>query len=307
MLLLSFNLMQSLFKTDLEALIYILLISVGLYVLNRLISLLIYRLKKLTISQQNKIKFVFKIISVITVLFLLIRGFPSFSSLPSSLIAIITSMSSTALAFATSEIFSNSVAGILLWVIDPFDIGDVIKVKGEKGIVKSFSLTKTVIETFDKVPIEISNSDILSSIVLNYSIKVSTKKNFRRFKREIRVPQDIGNARLDIDEYNEEIRKEENEELRNLFNQMREKDVNDLHVYNFKMRIPFEKFRIKVDMMENVCKRFKDIFGFKPRFHIMDFSNEIVVKFRVLTLDAENLSNQIYKFIEKVYQVIHGS
>ena len=40
-------------------------------------------------------------------------------------------------------------SGLLLFIIDPFDIGHVIKVNSQKGIVRSITLTRVVMETFD--------------------------------------------------------------------------------------------------------------------------------------------------------------
>jgi len=200
-----------------------------LYIFNRLLSILFNRIGRIPIARKNKILFAFRIISILILLYFIINGFPSFTTLPAEYTAIITGAVSTALAFISSGIFSNFIAGVLIWIVDPFNIGDVVKIGGHKGIIKSITLTKVVLETLDRIIVEISNSDVVSSIVLNYTIKLTSRKKYIRFKRQTRTPQDIGNARLDIDVYNEEIRKQEETDIKNFFTSFSENDQDIIH------------------------------------------------------------------------------
>jgi small-conductance mechanosensitive channel len=182
-------------------------ITLLLYIINKLLSVLFNRLTRIPIARKNKILFAFRILSILVLLYFVINGFPSFTTLPTEYTAIITGAVSTALAFISSGVFSNFIAGVLIWIVDPFDLGDVVKIGSHKGVIKSITLSKVVIETMDRIIVEISNSDVASSIVLNYAIKLQSRKKYMRFKRQIRAPQDIGTARVDIDVYNEDVRK----------------------------------------------------------------------------------------------------
>ncbi len=284
--------------------IYLIIIGIGLYIINKTISFGIDHIKKILPEQRNKINFALRLGSIIVFVYFLVEGFPSFNAIPPEYTAIITSAISTAIAFATSEIFSNFISGILLWIVDPFDIGDIVKIKGYKGIVKYSSLTKVELETFDRIIVKISNSDVLSSTVLNYTIKLKNVKNFYRFKRQIQAPQDIGMARVNIDLYNEEIRKEEEKELRELHNQIVENDQSLIYAYTFTMRFPYESFRIKIDKVDIICQKYKETFGIKPKFHIFNCSNEISVKFRLLTLNNNNLLYHQADFANELYKII---
>ena len=279
-------------------------IALLLYIFNRLLSILFNRIARIPIARKNKIIFAFRIISILILLYLIINGFPSFTSLPQEYTAIITGAVSTALAFVSSGVFSNFIAGVLIWIVDPFDIGDVVKIGGHKGIIKSITLTKVVIETMDRIIVEISNSDVASSIVLNYTIKLSSRKKYIHFKRQTRTPQDIGNARLDIDEYNEEIRKQEEADIKNFFTSFSENDQDIVYTYNFKMRVPYAHFRILIDKFNELCAKYADIFGIRPRFHVQEYSNEIIVKFRILTLDSNKILKYQPEFANDLYKVI---
>ena len=275
-------------------------------IVNKLLSYLFSRIGKIPVGKKNNLIFVIRIASILILLYFVINGFPSFTALPPETTAIVTGALSTALAFVTSGIFSNFVAGVLLWIVDPFDIGDVVKISGHKGVIKSITLTKVVIETIDRVIVEISNSDVTSSIVLNYTIKPKSRKKYFHFKRQIRAPQDVGNARLDLDIYNEELRKQEESDVKNFFNSFSEDRKKIVHSYTFTMRVPYGEFRIKIDQFNRLCGKYGEIFGFRPHFHVLDFSNEIIVKFRILTLDSIKLLKFQPQFAKELYNIILG-
>lgn len=241
---------------------------------------------------------------LLTLVYLILNGFPSISKIPSSYLAIISSVSSAALAFATSGIFSNIVAGVLLWIVDPIDIGDVVKIKDFKGIIKSITLTKVVIETMDRIIIEISNSEVVSSKIINYTIKLKTRKRFKKFKKQISSPQDIGLARLDIDLFDDPLKASYDEEYRELFETVVNQHKSEIHTYNFTMDVDYEKLRIKIYKLKQICAKYKEKFGYTPHFHIMDFGYEITLKFRILTLDSNNILTFQPEFAKEVSQII---
>ena len=280
------------------------LIAFLIYFINRFISILFARLTRIPIARKNKLIFAFRILSILVLLYFIINGFPSFTTLPADYTAIVTGAVSTALAFVFSGVFSNFIAGVLLWIVDPFDLGDVVKIGGHKGVVKSITLSKVVIETMDRIIVEISNSDVVSSIVLNYTIKLSSRKKYVHFKRQIRAPQDVGTARIDIDVYSEEERKQEETDLKNFFTLFSEADQDIIDTYNFKMRVPFTHFRIVVDKFNDICAKYGEIFGIRPRFHVIEYSNEITVKFRILTLDSNKILKYQPEFAQDLYKAI---
>lgn len=294
---------MAIFRTDIEAIMYITIIAISLYILNRMISSLLGRIRRVSVKQKNKLTYTSRVISIGIVVYLLLEGFPSFTEIDPEYSAIITAAASTALAFATSEIFANFMAGVLLLVVDPFDVGDVIKIKGKKGVIKDIKLTRIVIQTFDLILVEISNKEVISSLILNYTIKLGNIKTFENFKNKVLAPQDIGNARLDLDLVDEGTLTED-KEMRELYNQVSEKDIEKLHSFTFKMQYPYKKFRIKVDKTDKLCARYKEIFGFKPRFHIMNLAFEIGVKFRIITMKAMTLLNYQPLFAKDIYKLI---
>ena len=181
-----------LFRTDLEALVYLIVMGVGLYLLNKFISLTFGKSKKVPLKQKTFINFILKIATVLIIVFFVIEGFPFISQIDPTYTAVLTGAISTAIAFASSGIFANFISGIVLMLVRPFEVDDLVKIEGDKGIIREINITKMKLETFDNIIIEKSNNQVLSSKIVNYTIKLGKKKSFEDFKRKILAPQDKG-------------------------------------------------------------------------------------------------------------------
>ncbi len=107
-------------------------------------------------------------------------------------------VSSVAIGFAFKDILQNWLAGMLILIRQPFEIGDQIAVNGFEGTVGKIETRATIINTYDGQRAVIPNSDIYTNAVL-----VKTGNEFRRSQYDI----GIGYAD-DIDEACEIIEKE---------------------------------------------------------------------------------------------------
>ncbi len=294
---------MAIYTTDLEALIFISIIGVFLIGINQLFSILLRKIKKVTNEQKVKISFIIRIFSIFLIVFLVIEGFPSFNQLDPTFSAVLTGSISTALAFATSEIFENIMSGLLIFIIDPFDIGHIIKVDEHKGIIRSITLTKVIMETFDNIIIEIFNSDIVSSKIVNYTLDLEGVKNYVQFKDKILSPQNKGKACLDLDF--DDNYKDNEDEIMALYDATKVQKKSLIHNFTFRMQIPFEGFRVKIDKINRLCQNYTEIFGIKPQFHIIEFGGYISLKFRILTLNSEKLLSYHSKFTKDLYYIIN--
>ncbi len=73
------------------------------------------------------------------------------------------------LGFAFREIAENYIAGILLSVRRPFEPGDHVVIENREGKVISLNSRATVLMTMDGSHLQLPNSLVFKSIVLNYS------------------------------------------------------------------------------------------------------------------------------------------
>lgn len=89
---------------------------------------------------------------------------------------------SVAIGFAFKDILQNWLAGMLLLLRQPFEIGDQIEVSGFTGTVERIETRATMIKTFDAQRVVIPNSDIYTSAVL-----VKTAFEVRRSEYDVGI------------------------------------------------------------------------------------------------------------------------
>lgn len=295
---------MAIFNTDLEALIYFLIIVIALYLLNKLISSTIGKSKKIALRKKIIINFGFKIVMVFIIAYFIIEGFPVISLIDPTYTAIITGAISTGIAFASSGIFTNFISGIVIMLVRTFEVDDLIKIEGDKGIVRAINLTKIKLENFDNIIIEKSNAQVLSSEVINYTVKLGKKKSFKHFKNKILAPQDKGFK--DIYDGIPESKKEFERNLKNVYESFSGKYYPKLYNFTFRMAFPYKGFNMMMNKVTELCNLYneKGIFKIKPQFDIISFNINIIVKFRLLTFNPQKIFDFQPKFAQDVYNII---
>jgi hypothetical protein len=173
------------------------------------------------------------------------------------------------------------------------------------GIVREINLTKLKLETFDNILIEKSNSQVLSSKIVNYTIKLGKKKSFEDFKLKILTSHNIGFRDIYEDKMNSEKLFEDN--LKKAYDSITNKYFPKLYNYTFRMAFPYKGFRRIMDKVEDLCDLYnqKNIFRIRPQYDIVDFNISIIIKFRLLTFNPQKLFDFQPKFAREVYDIIH--
>jgi hypothetical protein len=278
--------------------------SLALLLIYKIVSLIVKRAKNLPEKRKLIIKFTLRVVSVLIFLYLLIGGLPIFETLDQlypGFSAIIASSVSVAIAFASSGIFENLVSGIALIILNPFEIEDIVSIGDAFGAIKKISLTKTVIETFDNILIEISNSDVISAKIVKYSLKLENIKNFLHFKQKIHQAEQEGFPPIEEGD----LGKSRELHLRNIFDTaFRRKENPKIHNFTFPMEFDFPQFRNKLKRVDQLCDEYEEKFGFRPRYHIFGMDNFIKVRFRLITFDSSNFFKFQPEFAKKVYQIV---
>lgn len=91
-------------------------------------------------------------------------------------------VSSVAIGFAFKDILQNMLAGILILLRQPFEVGDQIVSGGHEGTVEKIETRATMIKTYDGRRVVIPNSDIYTD-----SVVVNTAFETRRSEYDIGV------------------------------------------------------------------------------------------------------------------------
>lgn len=73
------------------------------------------------------------------------------------------------IGFALQDITRNFIAGILLLVRQPFDIGDAVEAAGYAGTVLEITTRDTVLKTWDGEMVILPNLDVYTKPLINYS------------------------------------------------------------------------------------------------------------------------------------------
>lgn len=100
-------------------------------------------------------------------------------------------VSSVAIGFAFKDILQNWLAGLLILMRQPFEIGDQIEVEGYVGTVQQIETRATILKTFDGQRAVIPNSDIYTNAVL---VKTGNDKRRSQYDIGIGYADDIGEA-----------------------------------------------------------------------------------------------------------------
>ncbi len=76
-----------------------------------------------------------------------------------------------AIGYASKDVISNMLSGVIIAVDKPFKLGDDVELSGIRGVVKEIALRTTRLTTPEGVFVEIPNSIIIKKPVKNYSRK----------------------------------------------------------------------------------------------------------------------------------------
>jgi small conductance mechanosensitive channel len=106
-------------------------------------------------------------------------AFPSFTI--GSLIQLL-GVSGVVIGFAFKDIFQNFLAGILLLITDPFEVGDQIVVDTFEGTVEEIRARATLITTYDRRRVIVPNSDMFTK-----AVTVNTAFERRRMHFDVAV------------------------------------------------------------------------------------------------------------------------
>ncbi|MEF8813169.1 MAG: mechanosensitive ion channel family protein [Halovenus sp.] len=89
------------------------------------------------------------------------------------------------IGFAARQTLSGALSGFVILLARPFVVGDWIAVNGREGIVTDITLYNTQIRTFDEEHVLVSNADITTNDIVNY-----TKSDRLRLVTDVGVDYD---------------------------------------------------------------------------------------------------------------------
>lgn len=85
-------------------------------------------------------------------------------------IVALASIASLAISLALQDLLSNLVGGFTLVYTHPFSSGEFVEIAGQSGTVQEIGMTYTKLTTPDNKLVQIPNSAVVSSQIINYSV-----------------------------------------------------------------------------------------------------------------------------------------
>lgn len=110
--------------------------------------------------------------SLIKVVLYILLGLMAASSLKIDVTGIVAlaSVVTLAVSLALQDLLSNLVGGFTLLYTHPFSSGDYVEIAGQSGTVMEIGMTYTKLTTPDNKLVQIPNSSVVSSEIVNYTV-----------------------------------------------------------------------------------------------------------------------------------------
>lgn len=83
------------------------------------------------------------------------------------------------IGFALQDITRNFIAGIILLIRQPFDIGDAVEAAGHAGTVLNVTTRDTVLKTWDGETVILPNLEVFTNPIINYSDLPNRRRTVR--------------------------------------------------------------------------------------------------------------------------------
>jgi len=111
------------------------------------------------------------------------------------------------IGFASQQVLSNFMAGLVIAFTQPVRIGDRVTYAGEEGTIEEIDLTYTFIRTLDSRRLVVPNSKLASETIINSSIR--NPETFAEVRVPLPLTSDVGAA---LDALREEVAAERDAE-----------------------------------------------------------------------------------------------
>ena len=147
-------------------------VAIVIFIVGRIVARMLTKgLRKLMQAQEvDKIleTFVSNLVYWTVMIFVIIAAINQIGVQTTSLIAVMGA-AGLAVGLALQGSLSNFAAGVLIVMFRPYRVGDFVEAAGIAGVVEQVQILTTILKTGDNKRIIVPNSQIMGSIITNYS------------------------------------------------------------------------------------------------------------------------------------------
>lgn len=146
--------------------------AIAIFVIGRWISKILVRGLRRVMQKQEIDKtletFVANLTSMVLLVFVVIASISALGIQTASFIAVLGA-AGLAIGLALQGSLSNFASGVLIVLFRPYKVGDWVEAAGISGSVEEVQILTTVLKTGDNKKVIVPNSQIMDSVITNYS------------------------------------------------------------------------------------------------------------------------------------------
>ncbi|MFX1250557.1 MAG: mechanosensitive ion channel domain-containing protein [Promethearchaeota archaeon] len=276
------SLQQSEYFPIAVALVAIILLIIGVWILGRFTKFVIKRSKTIPPEAKNGVSLIIGLFQ----LFIIGFGISFFFGVDTTTLISTSTIFATAIGFASTSIAANIVGGLYISLARPFSVGDLIKTQGTEGIVLEIGLNYTKLMSFDRTVLTIPNSILINTTLLNSNISVAEERErsekaqkFKFRKVTIKIPSIITDGIL----YS--------------------LDQSELVRYVMKVELKLEGGKTvatTTESLDKVCESYKEIFGFPVSYYFGGMEFRLDTYFLITTRNVNTLVENYSAFLEAI-------
>jgi small conductance mechanosensitive channel len=147
-------------------------VALAIFYIGRFVVRMVTKMLRRGMQKQDVDKtletFVCNLVSSILMAFVIIAAISQVGVQTTSLIALVGA-AGLAVGLALQGSLSNFASGVLIVLFRPYKVGDFIEAAGIAGSVEEVQILSTVLKTGDNKRVIVPNSQIMDSIITNYS------------------------------------------------------------------------------------------------------------------------------------------
>ena len=148
------------------------LVAIAIFVVGRILARMVSKSVRKVLQKQEVDKiletFVSNLSYWVLMVFVIIAAINHLGIQTTSLIAVMGA-AGLAIGLALQGSLSNFAAGVLIVIFRPYRVGDFVEAAGISGAVVQVQILTTILRTPDNKQIIVPNSEIMGSIITNYS------------------------------------------------------------------------------------------------------------------------------------------
>ena len=123
---------------------------------------------------KTLVSFASNLVSMVLLTFVIIAAISALGVQTTSFIAVVGA-AGLAIGLALQGSLSNFASGVLIVMFRPYKVGDFVEAAGISGSVEEVQILTTVLKTGDNKQVIVPNSQIMNSIITNYSTNATRR------------------------------------------------------------------------------------------------------------------------------------